>query len=106
MPITWEAVETCATNTWNKITVVCDFQEQTYDAYINDSLVATDLSIAGHSYSILHLWSLYSDVNFDDVYVGMPVKVHWVDEPQGNISDIEYFDPIEDKSKDLELRKD
>jgi uncharacterized OB-fold protein len=43
---------------------------------------------------------------FKDTYIGMPIKVHWADEIQGGLMDIEYYDPIEDNSKDLELRKD
>ena len=41
-------------------------------------------------------------VDFKDAYVGMPVKAKWVDDPQGNFSDLDYFEPIEDESKDLE----
>ncbi len=49
---------------------------------------------------------LNPEVNFKDTYVGMPVKVHWVDNPTGSLMDIEYFDPIEDDAKELDLRKD
>ncbi len=49
---------------------------------------------------------LNPDVNFKDTYVGMPAKVHWVENPTGSITDIEYYDPIEDDAKDLDLRKD
>jgi uncharacterized OB-fold protein len=43
---------------------------------------------------------------FRDTYIGMPIRVHWADEIQGGLMDIEYYDPIEDDAKDLELRKD
>ncbi len=39
-------------------------------------------------------------IKFDDVYVGMPVKVKWREgELKGDLSDIEYFDAIEDPAK-------
>jgi len=31
----------------------------------------------------------------------MPVKVKWLDEPQGNVGDLAYYEPIDDHSKDL-----
>lgn len=43
------------------------------------------------------------NVPFEDVYVGMPVKLKWRDEPQGNMDDIEYCDAIEDYTRDLPL---
>jgi len=46
------------------------------------------------------------DVEFSDTYIGMPLKVHWAENIQGGLMDIEYYDPIEDDAKDLALRKD
>jgi hypothetical protein len=40
--------------------------------------------------------NLPENYSFHDVYIGMPVKVHWAVEKQGLWSDIEYYDPIED----------
>ena len=36
----------------------------------------------------------------------MPIKVHWAENVKGGLMDIEYYDPIEDDAKDLELRKE
>ncbi|MFO8017414.1 MAG: zinc ribbon domain-containing protein [Promethearchaeia archaeon] len=47
------------------------------------------------------LASLRKDIDFEDVYVGMPVKVVWSEEPVANISAIDHYEPIEDDSKDL-----
>ena len=49
---------------------------------------------------------LNPDIAFKDTYVGMPIKVHWVENPEGGLMDIEYYDVTEDKAQDLELRKD
>ena len=46
------------------------------------------------------------DIEFRDTYIGMPIKVHWAEDVQGGLMDLEYYDAIEDDSKDLELRKD
>ena len=53
-----------------------------------------------------HLVNLAPDVDFKDTYIGMPVKVHWKENPTGGLMDIEYYDLIEDDGKDLELRKE
>jgi len=53
-----------------------------------------------------HLVEMSPDTHYDEVYIGMPVKVMWKDEAVGNLDDIEYYKPIEDKAKDLPLRKD
>ena len=47
------------------------------------------------------LAQLSPEINFRETYVGMPLKVKWRDEPEGNIGDIEYYEPLEDKAKDL-----
>ena len=49
---------------------------------------------------------LSPDVDYKDTYIGMPVKVHWAEEPTGGLTDIQFYDLAEDNSKDLELRKD
>jgi len=41
------------------------------------------------------------DIDFKDVYVGMPLKVVWSEEPVANISAIDHYEPIEDDAKDL-----
>ncbi|MHA1489185.1 MAG: Zn-ribbon domain-containing OB-fold protein [Promethearchaeota archaeon] len=51
-----------------------------------------------------HITELAPEVNYDDVYVGMPIKIHWADNLEGNLSDIAYYDVIEDKAKDMKLR--
>lgn len=53
-----------------------------------------------------YLAQLSPDVDFKDVYIGMPVKAKWSEEPKGDISAIEYYELIEDSSKDMGLRKD
>jgi uncharacterized OB-fold protein len=52
-----------------------------------------------------YMAELSPEVDFKDAYIGMPVKVHWVDEPHGGLDDIDYYEPIKDDAKDLELRK-
>ncbi len=45
-------------------------------------------------------------VPFDEVYVGMPVKIKWREETEGNLNDIECYEPIEDYTKDMPLLKE
>ncbi|MBD3256199.1 MAG: hypothetical protein GF383_13965 [Candidatus Lokiarchaeota archaeon] len=45
---------------------------------------------------------LAPDVDVKDTYIGMPVKAHWKEVTEGGLMDIEYYDPIEDDSKDIE----
>jgi uncharacterized OB-fold protein len=52
-----------------------------------------------------YMAELSPEIDFKDTYIGMPVKVHWVDEPHGGLDDIDYYEPISDDAKDLELRK-
>ena len=47
------------------------------------------------------LAQLSPEIDFKETYVGMPLKVKWCDEPEGNIGDIEYYEPLEDKAEDL-----
>ena len=49
---------------------------------------------------------LNPEVDFKDTYIGMPVKAHWAENPIGGLSDIEYYDLVEDDSEDLGLRED
>jgi uncharacterized OB-fold protein len=49
-----------------------------------------------------YMIELSPNVDFKDTYIGMPVKVHWNEDIKGNLNDIEYYDLIEDDSKDLE----
>ncbi|MHA1731112.1 MAG: Zn-ribbon domain-containing OB-fold protein [Promethearchaeota archaeon] len=42
-------------------------------------------------------------VDFDKVYVGMPVRVKWRDETVGSLDDIECYEPIEDYTADMPL---
>jgi len=53
-----------------------------------------------------YMIELNPKIDFKDTYIGMPVKVHWSDSPNGNLSDLEYYDLVEDDAKDLDLRKD
>jgi len=68
------------TNTWYKLKAVCNFQNQTFDAYINDSNVATGLSTGGLPYANFDIGSVLGATSyFDDVKVqrddgdGIPV---------------------------------
>ena len=49
---------------------------------------------------------LSPETKFQDTYIGMPVKAKWRDVTEGNINDIEYYEPLDDKAKDIPLRKD
>jgi uncharacterized OB-fold protein len=53
-----------------------------------------------------YMAELSPDIDFKDTYIGMPVRIHWVDKPHGGLDDIDYYEPIDDNAKDLELRKD
>lgn len=48
---------------------------------------------------------LREDIEVKDTYVGMPIKAHWKEERSGGLMDIEYYELIEDKSKDLKTEK-
>jgi len=49
---------------------------------------------------------LNPEVDFKDTYIGMPIKAHWAENPIGGLMDIEYYDLMEDDSKDLDLPED
>ncbi len=53
-----------------------------------------------------HLAQLAPDVDYKDTYIGMPVKIHWTENPTGGLMDIEYYDIVDDDAKELGLRKD
>jgi uncharacterized OB-fold protein len=52
------------------------------------------------------LAELNPEVDFKNTYIGMPIKVHWTENPSGGLMDIEYYDLLEDHSKDLDFRED
>jgi uncharacterized OB-fold protein len=52
-----------------------------------------------------YMAELSPDIDYKDTYIGMPVKVHWVEDPKGGLDDIEYYEKINDDSEGLELRK-
>ena len=49
---------------------------------------------------------LNPEVDFKDTYIGMPVKIHWAGNITGTLGDIEYYDLVEDDTKDLEISKE
>ena len=51
------------------------------------------------------LGTLSPDIDFKDAYVGMPLKVKWVDEPQGNIGDMEYYEVLEDDAESIRKKE-
>ncbi|MFX1254272.1 MAG: Zn-ribbon domain-containing OB-fold protein [Promethearchaeota archaeon] len=50
-----------------------------------------------------YLIELNPNIKFEDVYVGMPLKVKWKDKTEGKLSDIEYYESVEDSTKKMEL---
>ncbi len=53
----------------------------------------------------LYIIELNPLIKFQDVYVGMPVKVKWKDVTEGNLGDLEYYDRLEDPTEHVELLK-
>nr|MDO8117125.1 hypothetical protein [Candidatus Sigynarchaeota archaeon] len=53
----------------------------------------------------LYIIELNPAIKFDDVYVGMPVKVKWKNVTEGNLGDLEYYDRLEDPTENVELLK-
>ncbi len=49
---------------------------------------------------------LAPNIDVKDTYINMPIKVHWKEERTGNLSDIQYYDIIEDASKDVNKNKE
>jgi hypothetical protein len=41
-------------------------------------------------------------VDMKDTYIGMPIKAHWKDQPEGGLEDIEYYDLMEDDAEDVD----
>jgi len=48
---------------------------------------------------------LNPEIAFKDVYVGMPIKIHWAEKTIGGLMDIEYYDVLEDDAADLNKSK-
>ena len=69
---------------------------------IERPIVCAQLDGADTSYPA----QLDPDIEFKDTYIGMPIKVHWAEDIKGGLMDIEYYDPIEDNSKDLQPKED
>jgi uncharacterized OB-fold protein len=46
---------------------------------------------------------LQDGVNLSEVYVGMPLKAKWAEERTGSLTDIEYYEPIQDPT--IEMNK-
>jgi len=68
---------------------------------IERPIVCAQLDGADTSYPT----QLNPDIEFKDTYIGMPIKVHWAEDIQGGLMDIEYFNAIEDDAKDLNKTK-
>ncbi len=49
-----------------------------------------------------YLTQLNPKVKFEDVYVGMPVKIKWKDNTEGNLNDIDYYDCIDDPTQKMD----
>ncbi len=57
------------TGVWYKIKVICDLQAQTYDVFINDSLIVSGVSTAGYSVDFMDIYSISGTAYFDDVKI-------------------------------------
>ena len=68
---------------------------------IERPIVCAQLDGADTSYPT----QLNPDIEFKDTYIGMPIKIHWAEDIQGGLMDIEYFNAIEDDAKDLNKTK-
>lgn len=53
-----------------------------------------------------YLVQLSEDIKFEDVYVGMPVKIKWKEKPTGSLKDIEYYELMDDITKEMDLMDD
>ena len=51
------------------------------------------------------LAELNPELEAKDTYVGMPVKLHWREETTGGLMDIEYYDLMDDHSKDMDTKE-
>jgi uncharacterized OB-fold protein len=51
------------------------------------------------------LANLPQNYDFFKVYVGMPLKAKWAKEKKGDFSDIEYYEPIEDPSVEMNKKE-
>ena len=80
-------------------------------SYIKDPVTGevqetTSVAIHHDGADTTNLAGLNPKIKPKDIYIGMPVKVHWKENPTGGLLDIEYYDALGDDSVDLELRKD
>ena len=50
-----------------------------------------------------YLIELNPNIKFEDVYIGMPIKIKWKGKTEGNLADIHYYDLIEDSTKKMSL---
>ena len=64
---------------------------------IERPIVCAQLDGADTSYAS----QLNPDIEFKDTYIGMPIKVHWAENIQGGLMDIEFFDAIVDDAENL-----
>lgn len=49
--------------------------------------------------------NLPDNYSFEDVYIGMPLKVHWAPETKGLWMDVEYYVPIDDPAKEINKKE-
>lgn len=52
------------------------------------------------------LANLPEGYDFFKVYVGMPLKIKWAEDKKGDFSDIEYYEPIEDPSIEMNKKEE
>ncbi len=50
--------------------------------------------------------NLPDDYEFKQIYIGMPLKIHWAAEKKGLWMDIERYDPIPDPAKELNVKEE
>ena len=69
---------------------------------IERPIVCAQLDGADTSYAT----QLNPNIEFKDTYIGMPIKVHWAENLQGGLMDIEFFDAVEDDAEDMKSTQD
>jgi hypothetical protein len=69
---------------------------------IERPIVCAQLDGADTSYPT----QLDPNIEFKDTYIGMPIKVHWAENLQGGLMDIEFFDAVEDDAEDMKSTQD
>ncbi len=85
---------------------VCTFNNNYYTDETGKTVSRPIIEVRLDGADTMFSVELNPNIKFEDVYVGMPVKVHWADETKGGFGDIAYFDLDEDTTKDMPLRKD